>query len=404
MKSLTPPSYAAIAIFASAAILSPRAVTADTFPYAKPISRFEPFSKLSTVGQVVAETKLGYMEVTWNNHGIAPIEKKSWSSFTSNERDGASELGFSQGTWDCFINHYEQYSWDGLATVGAQKHFADLGWTQAHWEHTADTVPYTESKWWGQLTAEEKKSANSLCYFKDNWDKIDMNPNPTFFPHAVPEFRYTPWDELDAVTKNVIVGMMNYTQELWDNLGESTLEKNTFLNLDALEREGALELGFYTHTWDCFMNHYASYYWSSFQEDLEVAIKTLGWTEGIWTSTEGLVPDSENKIWIDLTSEEKAAATRLCYFKETWDGEAITDFYNYETGESAANVSDGPLPKDIDLDIFAVTGYVGKEPGSVGLDAYTSAEPGSLSSSSYRALVSWNALALVLSIGVALFV
>ena len=49
----------------------------------------------------------------------------------------------------------------------------------------------------------------------------------------MPAFRYTPWAELDLVGQNVASGLMNYTQELWDNLGTNVVEKNTFLNLDS---------------------------------------------------------------------------------------------------------------------------------------------------------------------------
>ena len=236
-------------------------------------------------------------------------------------------------------------------------------------------------------------------FYEDNWDKIDMTPNPSFFPHPMPAFRYTPWAELDLVGQNVASGLMNYTQELWDNLGTNVVEKNTFLNLDSTARKGAMELGFYTHTWDCFMNHYLSYYWSSFHEDLKVAIETLGWTEEMWSDESGTSPTSEGTNWVDLTPEEKAAATRLCYFQESWDGEDLTSFYDYEGGKSDAEVGDGPVPKDINLDIFDDTGYVGKEPGSVGGGDYTSAE-----SENAASFVSSNVFVLVLTIGAYLFV
>jgi len=398
MKSITPTSTAAIAILAS----SLQSATAEgTFPFSKPLFRFTPFHELSETYQSIAEEKLGYMEVTWNNHGIAPIEKKGWDQLTSNERDAASMLGFAEGTWDCFINHYEQYSWDDLALKGAQAHYRELGWTQAHWEHTITEVPYSEARWWDQLTDNEKKSANALCYFEDNWDKKDMNPNNTFFPHAVPDFRYMPWSELDAVTRNVAGGMLGYDEDTWDYLGSNVVEKNTFLNLEPEEREGALDLGFYTHTWDCFMNHYQSYFWSSFHEDLKIAITTLGWTEALWSDDSETAPGSEDKLWSDLSSTEKAAATRLCYFEELWNQEPITDWFDYETGANTGVTADGPVPKDIDLDIFQETGYAGKKPGSVGMGAYTVA--GNLSPS-YRALVSSSVLALAVSVGALLLV
>eukprot|EP00578_Thalassiosira_sp_NH16_P020111 CAMPEP_0181083060 /NCGR_PEP_ID=MMETSP1071-20121207/3957_1 /TAXON_ID=35127 /ORGANISM="Thalassiosira sp., Strain NH16" /LENGTH=397 /DNA_ID=CAMNT_0023164695 /DNA_START=61 /DNA_END=1254 /DNA_ORIENTATION=- len=368
MKSLTPPFKAAIAILASAI---PAAVTATSFPYAEPAFRYRPFHKLDTTSQNIAQEKLGYLEVTWNNHGLAPIEKKGWPALTSNERDAAVTLGFTQATWDCFINHYEQYSWEELEEKGVQEHYIKLGWTEAHWNHELESVPYTEGRWWDQLTDNEKQAANKICYFEPNWDKLDMNSNPSFFPHPMPNFRYVPWDELSSVSRNIAGGMLNYTQSSWDNHGDAIVEKNTFLNLKPEQREGAIELGFYTHTWDCFMNHYLSYFWSSFHEDLKVAIVTLGWDEDMWANDGDMIPASEGKIWDDLSPEEKAAATRLCYFKEIWDSEPITQWYDYNAGKNTAVTADGPLPKDINLEIFQETGYVGKAPGSVGAEVYT---------------------------------
>jgi len=407
MKTLTPTSVAAIAILASA---TPAYVSADEFRFPTPAFRYEPFHKLDSTSQNIAEEKLDYLELTWNNYGLAPVERKQWSSLTSNERDGASLLGYTEDTWDCFINHYEDYTWDELAEKGVQGYYEGLGWTREHWERTVDTIVYTESRWWTQLTDNEKQAANNLCYFKENWDKIDINPNPSFFPHTVPNFRFKPWDQLDVVTRNVAANMMNYTEDRWNYLGTSIVEKNTFLNLDPDQRAGAMDLGFYTHTWDCFMNHYLSYYWSSFHDDLKVAIETLGWDEDMWKDQSERVPESENKIWIDLTPEERAAATRLCYFKETWDDEPITRWYDYDAGMNTAITTGGPLPKDIALDIFNNTGYagkqpgdIGKQPGDIGAAVYTATETekisSSSSSSSNKSFISSSVLVLVLSMG-----
>lgn len=147
------------------------------------------------------------------------------------------------------------------------------------------------------------------------------------------------------------------------------------------------------------MNHYQAYFWSSFHEDLRVAIETLGWTEETWDDDSTTVPASEVKDWSELTPEEKAAATRLCYFEEIWNEAPITDWYDYETGTTTIAKTDGPVPTDINLDIFETTGYVGKPPGSVGAHVYTADL-----SPSFRAIVSGNVLVLVLSVGAFLMI
>mmetsp|Transcript_26761 Transcript_26761/g.55861 ORF Transcript_26761/g.55861 Transcript_26761/m.55861 type:complete len:422 (+) Transcript_26761:239-1504(+) len=372
MKSLIPISAAA-AIVASLTTTATLVVAAQDLPYPKPTVRFTPYYELDTTIRNIVEEKLGYIEATWNNFGIAPVEEKRWNSLTANERDGANMLGFAEGTWDCFINHYDDYSWEELVEKGVAENYEGLGWTRDHWEQSNAVVgvPYTEARWWGQLTDTEKSVANGLCFFEDNWDKKDMNPNPSFFPYPIPDFRYRPWNELNPVTQQVARGRMDYNLEMWNNLGTSLVEKNSFFNLDPDQRAGAMELGFYTHTWDCFMNHYLSYYWSSIHEDLKVAVETLGWNEDMWSDEAEATPPSESKPWSDLTPEEKAAATRLCYFEEIWNERPITDWYDYDTGKNTAVTVDGPLPNDIDLAIFRNTGYAEKERGSVGSSVYT---------------------------------
>ena len=182
-------------------------------------------------------------------------------------------------------------------------------------------MPQSEEKWWGQLTDEERSAANAICYFEDNWDGIDMNPNNGEFPYPKPDFRFVPWSELSSDIKDTAQTALGYDESTWDYLGTNIAERNVFNNLDSGQREGALEIGFYTHTWDCFMNHYNAYFWSSLYGDIKTAYETLGWTEDSWSEVEGSSPpDTQYTLWKDLTPEEKAAATDLCYFEETWNG------------------------------------------------------------------------------------
>jgi len=343
----------------------------DSFPYAQPEIRYTPYQSLDLTAQNIVLEKLGYTAQTWNVHRLASIERRGWAGLTSDQLDGAIQLGFTENTWDCFINHYEYYDWATLVDKELVGHFEALGWDENSWAGNG-VAPETEGKWWGQLTTAEQEAATQICFFEDNWNMKDMNPNPTFFPYPMPEFRYKPWSELDSVAQNTASGLMNYTQDTWNEPGLLLAERNTFLNLPGEQREGAAELGFYSHTWDCFMNHYEAYYWSSFHNDLQVAIETLGWTEEMWTSDDSDVgPESESRFWVDLTPEEKAAATRLCYFEETWNRVPVTEWYDYEKQQQTAVTADGPLPKDIDLKIFEESGYAGREPGSVDAGLYT---------------------------------
>ena len=82
-------------------------------------------------------------------------------------------LGFNQGTWDCFINQYEHYSWDELEVKGVQQHYVNLGWNEAFWTHDAEGVPYTEARWWDHLTDTEKRAANkAVSQFSESGDAV----------------------------------------------------------------------------------------------------------------------------------------------------------------------------------------------------------------------------------------
>merc|ERR1712127_406684 len=96
-----------------------------------------------------------------------------------------------------------------------------------------------------------------------------------------------------------------------------------------------------------------------------------GWTEDMWGKDGTGVPESELTEWALLTPEERGAATRLCFFEELWNDLPITDWYDYDTGKNTAIQETTTVPKDINLEIFENTGYVGKKPGSIGASAYT---------------------------------
>ena len=252
--------------------------TAQDFPYPRPDIRYTSFEALSVADQITVQNALDYTPITWNVHGLAPVETLGWWQFSSDQKAGAEALGFTENTWDCYINHYMTYTWDELAAFGLTSSIETLGWSQDSWEGNGES-PDTESKWWGQLTNAEKDAARNLCYFEDNWNQADMTTNDSYFPFPFPALRYKPWSELSQDTKDTAADFLGYLDsDMWDTLGNNTAEFNTYLNLDATERKGALDLGFYTHTWDCFINHYDAYYWDSLHGSLLIAAEQVSCT------------------------------------------------------------------------------------------------------------------------------
>lgn len=365
---------------------------AQTFPYEKPAKRYTPWQSLSSADQSTAQSTLGYTPITWNVPNLAPVEQLGWWQFTDTQKSGAQSLGFSEDQWDCFINHFTSYTWAELDQFGHQSAYETLGWTEDSWDGSGES-PESESKWWGQLTSSEKAAANQLCYFQDNWNLVDMTLNDSYFPFPFPAFRYVPWDELSQGVQDTAETKLEYTTaDIWNELGNNTVELNTFLNLDETERAGALDLGFYTHTWDCFMNHYDAYYWDSLYGSLLTAIETLGWNEESWTSR-STYPDSEATFWDDLSPQEKAAATALCYFKESWDGDDLPSFYDYSAKQTKA-MPGNTVPADMDFSIFGGEGSPGSNwvPGQVG-------QTKSVETTSSANMISISALGLAFAFG-----
>ena len=153
----------------------------DVFPVQKPEFRYQQFSKLDRVQQRAATDKLDFTAVTWNALGLNDVERKGWDYLTTDEQVGATQLGFTKESWDCFIDHYSSAYWAELVAGNKASQYMRLGWSQESWEGDSEH-PASEGKWWDQLSEDEKKAANQLCYFKMNWNQEDMNPNISCYP------------------------------------------------------------------------------------------------------------------------------------------------------------------------------------------------------------------------------
>lgn len=137
----------------------------QSFPYARPEFRYTPFERLDQTSQNIALSKLGYTPQTWNVHRLASIERRGWDGLTSDQLDGAGQLGFTENTWDCFVNHYEFYDWETIVDKAVHMHYEELGWNENNWDGAGES-PDTEGKWWGQLTKAQQEAAGQLCFFE----------------------------------------------------------------------------------------------------------------------------------------------------------------------------------------------------------------------------------------------
>lgn len=56
-----------------------------------------------------------------------------------------------------------------IVRSGIQDSYRTLGWTRSQWDDGSGT-PSSENKDWDELTCNEKKAADFVCFFKENWE------------------------------------------------------------------------------------------------------------------------------------------------------------------------------------------------------------------------------------------
>jgi len=90
------------------------------------------------------------------------VELRPWNTLTDSERLGATEIGFDQGSWDCYQNHYKGYSWSELAAAEVQEYWAVFVGRKR--------VFTGRQTMWDKLTARERGAAEDLCFLNYTWD------------------------------------------------------------------------------------------------------------------------------------------------------------------------------------------------------------------------------------------
>lgn len=164
----------------------------DVEPY--PTYRFRNYSSLSA-DEKNAATSLGYDKKSWNLPGTADFEYVSWwyninMDYYDHDGDGnyyepnpdfennAAILGFvgdeKEDVWDCWMNHYEDYTWDDLETYDIASSYKDLGWTKEVWNDETLPAPASEDKYYSELTYKEKTAAVTICYTQKIWDYEEL--------------------------------------------------------------------------------------------------------------------------------------------------------------------------------------------------------------------------------------
>jgi hypothetical protein len=231
------------------------------YPIPIPSLRFMPWKEIiadnNTTRLKLLQDTLGYDEFTWNVLRLAPVEQNAWYELTSSESNAVETIfGLDNAGWDCWINHYDSYSWADLMTSEIDEHFIGLGWSEASWVDDEGEVgpPASEEKQWHELNDVEQYHATELCFIQENWDKIDMTSNDGPFPYPKPKLRYTVWNELPSDKQQMAKSEMLYNETTWNDFGQAEIERKSWEDLSDYQQTAAVYLGMYDRTWDCFQN------------------------------------------------------------------------------------------------------------------------------------------------------
>mmetsp|Transcript_19166 Transcript_19166/g.27065 ORF Transcript_19166/g.27065 Transcript_19166/m.27065 type:complete len:517 (+) Transcript_19166:81-1631(+) len=134
-----------------------------------------------------------------------------------------------------------------------------------------------------------------------------------------PEFRFISWKFLTD-DERAFADTLGYVEGTWDHPGSAAISKKSFDELTGDKLAAAKGLGFNDDQWDCYVNHYGSYSWDDLQKkQVQEYFNVLGWTHESWRGDGVARPNTNGKDWEDLTSEERQAAKKICYFEEIWD-------------------------------------------------------------------------------------
>jgi hypothetical protein len=179
--------FSALVVTPSAVVMAlcPEATEDDLYPY--PEMRYTEWNSLPQEEEAysAAVNDLGYDEYTWNLPGTAEIESLSYETIGltgflgivgRSQQEAIQDLCLTELTWDCYMNHYSDYTWEELLEEEVQGFYQTLGWTKDNWESdNEEDYPASENKDWSELSDEEKTAADELCYFEETWDEQDLS-------------------------------------------------------------------------------------------------------------------------------------------------------------------------------------------------------------------------------------
>lgn len=93
----------------------------NPYPYSYPSIRYVEWNDLSFDTKHILETGLGYTKSSWNYMNAA-VEAKKFDQLSIKAQQSLQMIGIENYVWDCFINHYSSYSRQELKNLGLDQY------------------------------------------------------------------------------------------------------------------------------------------------------------------------------------------------------------------------------------------------------------------------------------------
>ncbi|KAL7556758.1 hypothetical protein ACA910_008091 [Epithemia clementina (nom. ined.)] len=110
-----------------------------------------------------AATALGYEKETWDNSTLIDIDHKPWHDLTEEQKTHAATLGWDHDSWE---HKYEETSWANLPSL-VQEAATELGFTEHTWDHSEwpESLDYS----WHEMTDQQRLCLNVIGYTEQTW-------------------------------------------------------------------------------------------------------------------------------------------------------------------------------------------------------------------------------------------
>jgi hypothetical protein len=219
----------------------------QSLPTPYPYFRYRVWEDLEETQRSQAVT-VGWTEETWNSPFASDLAYNSFGDLGDDARTALLAMGFSEETYDCYVDHYYGYTWEELQEYDMAQYFEELGWTQILFEQGNQPPMWSEGDW-SLLNDVQKAAADELCWFQEIWESTPLSDWAGSY--YLPAFRYQPWEDL-TLKQGTFATSVGWTADNWNVPGTADFESFAFDDLTDAQKDGLRGLGFWhAEQYDC---------------------------------------------------------------------------------------------------------------------------------------------------------